>query len=215
MGLDSVTTILAIRHGETAWNKESRIQGQLDIPLNATGLAQARRLAAALEGESIDAIYASDLARAWQTAEAIAALKNISIRAEPGLRERSFGIFQGRTWSEIEQQWPAESLRWRRRDPEFAAEGGESLQDFYGRAVGCVERLAAAHPGQTVVLVAHGGVMDCLHRAGRRLELQAPRSWTLGNATINRLLYSPAGLSVVGWNDDNHLNGLALDESAA
>lgn len=215
MGLDSVTTILAVRHGETAWNRESRIQGQLDIPLNALGQAQARRLGRALAGESLDAIYSSDLARAWQTAEAIAAATGLSLRAEPALRERSFGVFQGLSWSEIEQQWPAQSERWRRRDPDFAAEGGESLQDFYQRAVTTVERLARAHPGQIVVIVAHGGVMDCLHRAGRRLSLQAPRSWVLGNATINRLLYSAAGLSVVGWNDDGHLEGLSLDETAA
>lgn len=215
MGLDSVTTILAVRHGETAWNRESRIQGQLDIPLNALGLAQARRLGQALAGETIDAIYASDLTRAWQTAEAVAATTGLPLTAEPALRERSFGSFQGRSWSEIEQQWPEQSARWRRREPDFAAEGGESLQDFYQRAVTTVERLAQAHPGQTVVIVAHGGVMDCLHRAGRRLSLQAPRSWVLGNATINRLLYSPAGLSVVGWNDAGHLEGLSLDETAA
>ncbi len=215
MGLDSVTTILAVRHGETAWNRESRIQGQLDIPLNALGQAQAQRLGRALAGERLDAIYSSDLARAWQTAEAIAATTGLPLSAEPALRERSFGIFQGLSWSEIEQQWPAQSERWRRREPDFAAEGGESLQDFYQRAVATVERLAQAHPGQTIVIVAHGGVMDCLHRAGRRLSLQAPRSWVLGNATINRLLYSAVGLSVVGWNDDGHLEGLSLDETAA
>jgi 2,3-bisphosphoglycerate-dependent phosphoglycerate mutase len=214
MGLDSVTTILAIRHGETAWNRESRIQGQLDIPLNAVGLAQAQRVGQALVGERLDALYASDLSRAWQTAAAVAAATGLSPRAQAGLRERSFGVFQGLSWTEIEQQWPEQSERWRRRDPDFGAEGGERLQDFYQRVVSTVEGLARAHPGQTIVVVAHGGVMDCLHRAGRRLTLQAPRSWTLGNATINRLLYSSAGLSVVGWNDDSHLQGLSLDETA-
>lgn len=215
MGLDSVTTILAIRHGETTWNRASRIQGHTDIPLSELGLAQAQRLGQALAGEAIDAIYSSDLARAWQTAEAVAAVAGPAPMAEPGLRERGFGRFEGLTWSEIETQWPEQSQRWRRRDPEFAAEGGEALQDFYARAVGTVERLARDNPGKTLVVVAHGGVMDCLYRAGRRLELQAPRSWTLGNATINRLLYTPAGFSVVGWNDDLHLEGLSLDESAA
>lgn len=215
MGLDSVTTILAIRHGETTWNRENRIQGQLDIPLSALGEAQAERLGRALAGEAIDAIYASDLARAWRTAEALAAGRGLEIRPEVGLRERGFGSFEGQTWTEIETRWPEESLRWRRRDPDFGPVGGERLQDFYRRAVATVERLAQAHPGQTLAIVAHGGVMDCLYRAGRRLELQAPRSWTLGNATINRLIYTPAGFNVVGWNDDLHLEGLSLDESAA
>lgn len=215
MGLDSVTTVLAVRHGETAWNRESRIQGHLDIPLSPLGLAQAQRLAQALAGEPLDAIYASDLGRARQTAAAVAERVGLPVQEDAGLRERGFGCFEGLSWSEIESRWPEQALRWKRRDPDFGSEGGERLRDFYARAVGAVERLAQAHPGQTLLVVAHGGVMDCLYRAGRRLALEAPRSWTLGNASINRLLYTPAGLSVVGWNDDLHLDGLSLDEHAA
>lgn len=215
MGLDSVTTVLAVRHGETAWNRESRIQGHLDIPLSPLGLAQAQRLAQALAGEPLDAIYASDLGRARRTAAAVAERVGLPVQEDAGLRERGFGCFEGLSWSEIESRWPEQALRWKRRDPDFGAEGGERLRDFYARAVGTVERLAQAHPGQTLLVVAHGGVMDCLYRAGRRLALEAPRSWTLGNASINRLLYTPAGLSVVGWNDDLHLDGLSLDEHAA
>ncbi len=215
MGLDSVTTVLAVRHGETAWNRESRIQGHLDIPLSPLGLAQAQRLAQALAGEPLDAIYASDLGRARQTAAAVAERVGLPVQEDAGLRERGFGCFEGLSWSEIESRWPEQALRWKRRDPDFGADGGERLRDFYARAVGAVERLAQAHPGQALLVVAHGGVMDCLYRAGRRLALEAPRSWTLGNASINRLLYTPAGLSVVGWNDDLHLDGLSLDEHAA
>lgn len=213
--LDRVTTVLAVRHGETAWNRETRIQGQLDIPLNAMGRAQARRLADALADEGIDAIYASDLSRAGETAAIVAGRLGLDVRPEPGLRERAFGIFEGRTWAEIEQRWPTQSERWRRRDPDFGAEGGESLQDFYARAVEVAQRLVQAHVGQTVLLVAHGGVLDCLYRAAARQALQAPRTWLLGNATINRLLHTPQGFSLVGWNDDKHLDGLHLDETAA
>lgn len=215
VGLDQVTTVLAVRHGETAWNRETRIQGQLDIPLNPLGLAQAQRLAQALDGQGLHAIYSSDLARARQTAEAVASLQGLTVLLDAGLRERGFGMFEGLTWAEIETRWPTESERWRRRDPEFAAQGGESLQDFYGRAVATVETLAARHPGQTVLIVAHGGVLDCLYRAAARQSLQAARSWTLGNASINRLLYSQSGLTLMGWNDDNHLAGLSLDDTAA
>ncbi len=215
MGLDQVTSVLAVRHGETAWNRETRIQGQLDIPLSPLGAAQACRLAQALDGQGVDVIYASDLARARQTAEAVAQQLGLAVQLEPGLRERGFGLFEGLTWAEIETRWPAESERWRRRDPEFAAQGGESLQDFYARAVAAVEALASRHPGQTVLIVAHGGVLDCLYRAAARQSLQAARTWTLGNASINRLLYSQSGLTLVGWNDDNHLAGLSLDDTAA
>ncbi|WP_397534405.1 histidine phosphatase family protein [Roseateles sp.] len=215
MGLDQVTSLLAVRHGETAWNRETRIQGQLDTPLSPLGAAQARRLAQALDGQGVDVIYASDLARARQTAEAVAQQLGLAVQLEPGLRERGFGLFEGLTWAEIETRWPAESERWRRRDPQFAAQGGESLQDFYARAVAAVEALASRHPGQTVLIVAHGGVLDCLYRAAARQSLQAARTWTLGNASINRLLYSQSGLTLVGWNDDNHLAGLSLDDTAA
>lgn len=215
MGLDQVTSVLAVRHGETAWNRETRIQGQLDIPLSPLGAAQARRLAQALDGQGVEVIYASDLARARQTAEAVAQQLGLAVQLEPGLRERGFGLFEGLTWAEIETRWPAESERWRRRDPQFAAQGGEGLQDFYARSVAAVEALASRHPGQTVLIVAHGGVLDCLYRAAARQSLQAARTWTLGNASINRLLYSQSGLTLVGWNDDNHLAGLSLDDTAA
>src|SRR5689334_18268303 len=109
------TRVLAIRHGETDWNVDSRIQGQLDIPLNARGRWQAGRLEAALVDEPIDAVYASDLQRAMQTAAPVAAVAGRPVRAEPGLRERSFGAFEGLTFGEIEERWPLESARWRRR----------------------------------------------------------------------------------------------------
>ena len=212
MSLDSRTRIFAIRHGETAWNRDTRIQGQLDIPLNPLGLLQARRVAEALRDEGIDAIFTSDLSRARQTAQAIADASAAPLNLDAGLRERAFGRFEGCTWAEIAERWPEQSERWRRRDLEFSADGGETLPDFYARCIGAVERLAAASAGQTIAIVAHGGVMDCLYRAASRLALEAPRSWTLGNATINRLLYSAEGLTMVGWNDDLHLENLSLDE---
>ena len=212
---DDVTRIFAIRHGETAWNVDNRIQGQLDVPLNATGRWQARRLASVLADEGLDVIYSSDLLRAHETAQAVARATGCAIVAETGLRERSFGEFEGCTWTEIETRWPLESERWRKRDLEFAPVGGESLPQFYGRVVDCATRLAAAHPGQTVAWVAHGGVLDCLYRAASRIGLAAPRSWQLGNASINRLLYTPQGFTLVGWSDTHHLDGAELDDESA
>lgn len=212
--MNHVTRVLAIRHGETAWNVDTRIQGQLDIPLNDTGHWQAERLAAAVADDELHALYASDLQRAHQTAQAIARATGLAITADKGLRERGFGSFEGHTYQEIEDRWPEESMRWRKRDVDFSPGGvGESLRVFYERCVGTVARLAAAHPGQTIAVVAHGGVMDCLYRAASRLDLQAARSWQLGNASINRLLYTPEGFSLVGWSDTSHLDRGALDES--
>lgn len=206
------TRILAVRHGETAWNVDTRIQGQLDVGLNDKGRWQAQRVAAALAGEGLDVVYASDLARAFDTARAIGAATGLTVRPDPGLRERHFGVFEGQTWAEIETHWPHESARWRARDLDFGPEGGETLRAFYARVVDAAERLAAAHPGQTVALVAHGGVMDCLYRAAVRIDLAAPRTWQLGNAAVNRLLYTPEGFSLVGWSDTSHLDGLPHDE---
>lgn len=209
-----VTRLIAIRHGETAWNVDTRIQGQLDIPLNATGEWQAARLGEALAGEPIAAVYASDLRRAWQTAQAIAAPHRQPVAADTGLRERGFGRFEGMTFAQIDAELPEQARLWRTRDTAFAPEGGESLIVFRDRVTRTVDDLAARHPGELVVLVAHGGVMDILYRAATRQALQASRTWELGNAAINRLLWTPeGGLSLVGWSDVAHLDGSALDET--
>ncbi len=210
------TRIIAIRHGETAWNVNTRIQGQLDIGLNETGRWQAHRVALALAGEPIKAIYSSDLLRAWDTALSIANATGLPVQTVEGLRERGFGVFQGKTFQEVEAEWPEQALRWRKREPAFEPEGGESLLRFRERITQAVQALAAQHPGEQIVVVAHGGVMDVLYRAATRQEIQAPRTWDLGNATINRLLWTPEGLSLVGWADTQHLDDdEALDESTA
>lgn len=207
------TRIIAIRHGETAWNVDARIQGHLDIPLNDIGLWQAGRAAAALAGESLAAIYSSDLARAQTTAQAVAATTGAPLILDSSLRERCFGSYEGRTFKEIESEQPADALRWRKRDPDFVPDGGgESLAMLKSRIQHTVERLASQHLGQQIALVAHGGVMDVLYRLATHQDLQAPRTWELGNAAINRLLWTPGGLSLVGWGDVQHLDGAARDE---
>ena len=208
-----VTRILAVRHGETEWNRDTRIQGHTDIPLNARGRRQAELLAQALRHEPIAAVYASDLSRALETAQAVARTRDQTVATHTGLRERCFGRFEGQTWAELEARWPEDALSWRKRVPDFVPTGGESLLQLRERVVATVEALAARHPGEQVMMVAHGGVLDILYRAATRLELQAPRSWDLSNTAINRLLWSPEGLSLVGWADTSHLQDGSLDES--
>ena len=209
------TRILAIRHGETAWNKDTRIQGQLDIPLNETGHWQARRTAQALRHEPVAAVYASDLRRAAQTAEAIAMAQGLGVRHHTGLRERHFGECQGSTWAELETQRPEVIEQWRRRVPDFAPPGGESLLALRERVATAFNELAAQHMGEQIAVVAHGGVLDILYRLATGLELQAPRTWVLANAAINRVLWTPDGLTLVGWADTTHLDADARDETAA
>lgn len=200
------TRLIAVRHGETAWNVDTRIQGQLDIGLNALGEWQAQRVGQALADEAIGTIYASDLSRAWATALEIARPLGLEVIPETRLRERAFGQFEGMRFSEIEAALPEQARLWRTRDPEFAPQGGENLLVFRDRVTGVASELAARHPGELIVLVAHGGVMDVLYRAATRQELQAPRTWQLGNAAINRMLWTPGGFSLVGWGDVGHLS---------
>jgi len=208
------TRIIAIRHGETAWNVDTRLQGHMDIPLNELGTWQAQRAAMALADEPIDAIYASDLLRAWQTAQAIAEVANCPLTPHAGLRERGFGDFEGLTYAEIEANWPDLSLKWRKRDPDWAPPGGESLVAMRERVLSNATSLAEKHMGEQIVLVAHGGVMDMLYRLATGQDVQAPRTWNLNNAAINRLLWTPEGFTLVGWADTGHLELDSLDESS-
>ena len=203
------TRVIAVRHGRTAWNAELRIQGHLDIPLDAFGVAQAQALARALAGSDVAAVYSSDLQRAMATAAPLAAALALDVRAEPGLRERAFGCFEGLRHDEIEHRWPHAWQRWRRRDVHFAPDGGgESLAVFQPRCVAAAAAIAARHPGTAIVLVVHGGVLDALYRAAVGVALDAPRTWSLGNAAIGRLLCADGRFTLVGWGDDAHLAAL-------
>lgn len=208
------TRIVAIRHGETAWNASTRIQGHTDIPLNDHGHRQAQWLAQALaQSDPIDAIYSSDLQRALATAQAVALLTGAPLTTHVGLRERAFGALEGRSFAEIEQALPELAQLWRTRVPDWVPPGGgESLLSMQHRVMTTLGALAQQHPGQQIAVVAHGGVLDMLYRAATQQSLQAPRSWHLGNATINRLLWTPDSLTLVGWGDDAHLQGPGRDE---
>ena len=215
----SATRIIAIRHGETAWNVDTRLQGHLDVGLNTRGQWQAQRAALALADEELAAIYSSDLSRAYATAQAIAnhnhGMAGHPVRAHTGLRERGFGVFEGQTYAQISQDWPEDSRRWRQRDPHFAPEGGETLTQLRERITHTVNALASQHLGEQIVLVAHGGVMDALYRLATGQDIESPRTWDLGNAAINRLLWTPDGLTLIGWADTRHLDDATLDETSA
>jgi probable phosphoglycerate mutase len=209
----TITRLVVVRHGETAWNRDTRIQGHTDVPLNERGLWQARQAAKALKDEGLSAIYSSDLQRAALTAQAIAQVCQVPLHYSDQLRERHFGHLEGLTHDEISTQWPEDAQRWRGRDPAYGPAGGETLTLFYERCLSALNRLASLHPGESVAVVAHGGVLDCFYRAATHVGLEAPRSWQIANASINRLLHTPEGLSLVGWADVAHLDEAGLDEN--
>jgi probable phosphoglycerate mutase len=200
-----VTRIIAIRHGETDWNVATRIQGSTDIALNTKGHWQAARVADALREEHIDAVYSSDLSRAFTTASAIAAHHGQAVRTDAGLRERRFGHFEGLSWHEIETQYPDDAVAWRSRVPTFLPSGGESLIMLRERVQATLQAIAARHLGEHIVIATHGGVLDAIYRLATGQSLDAPRSWHLGNAAINRLLWTPDALTLVSWGEQVHL----------
>lgn len=208
--------IVLVRHGETDWNVEKRLQGHIDIPLNEVGVRQAAALGRALAGETFDAVFASDLQRAVQTAAVIATPRSMPVQQDAGLRERCFGAFEGLRPQDIEAQYPQEFVLWRARDVQAQFPAGErvaeTLQGFYERVNTALDRVIASGAHRRIAVVAHGGVLDCIYRRAKGIALDVPRDFEMLNASINRLTWDGARLEVVTWSDVSHLGRDTLDE---
>ncbi|MFN8224680.1 MAG: histidine phosphatase family protein [Gaiellales bacterium] len=150
------TTIHLVRHGETDWNRGQRIQGHTDVPLNDAGRRQAIDLGRTLAHLALDAVYSSDLSRASETAERIAEHHNLPVVRRPALREKHFGSWEGLTDAEVHTRFPdARAGQWG---------DGETTADLARRVVAMLAEIARAHPGETVLVVTHGGVIRAAHR---------------------------------------------------
>ncbi len=206
-----MTRLCIVRHGETAWNAEHRVQGQLDVPLNDYGRRQAQAVAAILGRERFAAIYSSDLGRALETASPTAAALGMEVKIDPALRERHYGIFETLTYAEVKVKYPEDYARFERRDPDFDFRTGESLKVFYERTVTCVSAIAAAHPGEDVLVFTHGGILDKLYRYVTGLSISAPRDFGIPNCGINRIGLAPGGWQILSWAQVAHLEA-ALDD---
>ncbi|PCE25656.1 histidine phosphatase family protein [Paraburkholderia acidicola] len=211
------TQILFIRHGETEWNRIKRIQGHIDIPLAASGIEQAGRLAQRLareaeQGARLDAIYSSDLLRAQQTAQPIADALGLPLQLNEGLRERSYGAFQGYDSEQIAERFPDEYAHWQTRDAGFAPPEGESQREFYHRVLHTLEPIVAAHPQGRIACVAHGGVLDCVYRFAHGITLDMPRSYALLNTSINVVEMEGGKATVLSWADVAHLDARSEDD---
>ena len=156
-----MTKLLLVRHGETDWNRERRWQGHSDTPLNDVGREQARALADELENEQLAAIYSSDLRRAYETAREVADRKRMDVIVDRDLRETHLGVWEGLTSDEIEHRWPDDFRRWRAGEV-LLGRGGETPEDVRGRVLRAAHRIAAAHPGEQVLVVSHGGALRTL-----------------------------------------------------
>jgi probable phosphoglycerate mutase len=200
-----------VRHGETAWNAAGRVQGQLDIPLNDTGLAQARAVSRVLAGEHFDVIYSSDLARVQQTAAPTAALLKKKILLSEKLRERHYGIFQGMTYTEARERMPEEFVRFKNKDPDYDFQTGESLQVFSARVMAFIKELLDKEKGRSVLVFTHGGVLEVLYRHATKRGLSTPRDFEIPNAALNRFDHDAGAWQVQCWADVAHL-AAALDD---
>lgn len=200
-----MTELILIRHGETAWNRERRMQGQTDTPLSDIGRAQALAVGQRLARHAFAALYSSDLSRAYDTALPIARASGHEIQREPALRERTFGIFEGLTYDEMAVRYPEAHARFAQRDPDYAVPGGESPRQFYQRSLTCLNQIARAHDGECVVVVTHGLILDTLHRAARHMPLEEKREAPLLNASLNTFRLDSGAWVEVAWGDVAHL----------
>jgi 2,3-bisphosphoglycerate-dependent phosphoglycerate mutase len=205
-----MTQIILIRHGETVWNQQRRMQGHSDSPLSETGVRQAQQLALRLKQIAFNALYSSDSGRAHHTARSVAEVTGHDIVLEPRLRERHFGVFEGLTGSEIEASLPADYARFKSRDQAFVIPGGESALQFRARVFSCLQEIAGRHARGLVVVITHGLVLDAVYRAALGIPPELPRVHELVNAGINRLRYESGAWHVELWADGSHLDASAL-----
>lgn len=200
-----MTEVLLVRHGETVWNQEGRMQGQHDSPLTDTGLRQGVQVARRLKDVAFTTLYSSDLGRAYRTAQSIATETGHEIVVDVRLRERHFGLFEGLTGPEMKERHPAEYARFAARDPDYAVPGGESAAGFQVRCIACFDDLARRHRDETIVVVAHGLVLDALYRAASGMPLDQPRGFPLLNCSINTFRCQHPGWTAVKVCDVDHL----------
>ena len=205
------TRLCIIRHGETDWNVEKRIQGHTDILLNDTGRAQALAMAFNAAHHRFQAVYSSDLVRAMETAQALAQREDHAVKPLPQLRERHFGIFQGLTAAEAAQRHPEAHRRYLSRDPDYDFETGESLHAFAARVTEGIDWLLRHHSGQTIAAVSHSGVLDIVYRRATGRTLTAPRDFKIPNCALNWFRFDGQGWHLEAWGDRHHLHEVLME----
>jgi len=212
MNLVAKTEIILIRHGETIWNLEERLQGQLDSPLTPLGIAQVQAVAIRLQDEKFSALYSSDSGRAWQTANAIATRTGHTIMVDARLREKHFGIVHGLTIAEVQANHPAIYAERSMHSPDYAAPEGESSRQMLTRGWAALNEIAARHRGERAVAVTHGGLISVVIRHILGVPLDQPRRFELTNASLHIIFQTDAVWQVETLGDVHHLRNLpALD----
>ena len=205
------TRICVIRHGETDWNVQRRIQGHIDIPLNQTGRAQAMATAFNAAHHAFSAIYSSDLSRTMETAKAVAERLHLEVRPLILLRERHYGIFQGVTALEGKDQYPEAYAQYIVRNPDYNFETGECMNDFAKRVADGMDWMAKQHAGETIAAVSHGGVLDILYRQTTGRSLAAGRDFDIPNCALNWFAHDGQRWHLEAWADRKHLQDALVE----
>ncbi|MGC9393221.1 MAG: alpha-ribazole phosphatase [Anaerolineae bacterium] len=197
--------LFLVRHGETAWNAEGRYQGQTDVPLSAAGLRQAEAIAGRLAMTPLDAIYASDLCRAAETAHAIARHHTLDVRLDPRWREMSFGEWHGLTYPQMEAAFPETVAWWNADRVHHAPPGGETLAQLAARVHAALDDIRRAHPEQTVLIASHGGAIRALLCLLLHKSLGDYWQFALGNTSLTEVEFQRIGPVLNRLNDMQHL----------
>jgi probable phosphoglycerate mutase len=191
-----------IRHGESVYNREGRIQGQADIELSEFGLRQAAAIPLGMQSVQLDAIFSSPLKRAYQSAVPLAQAQNLEIQIHQGLKEINVGVFSGLKWPEVAEQFPEHAEPWEKQDMDFVIPGGESRQMLQDRGVQAITEIAAL-PYDRVAIVAHGGLLCAALKGILRLPREL-NPFSLFNASISRLIWD-GRWQVLTLNQTEHL----------
>ena len=201
-----MTEIIIIRHGETEWNKTGRFQGHSDVPLSEEGRAQAEALGKNLVVDHVDAIYASDLTRAMETAAPLAERFGLPVIPDPQLRELNFGAWEGRNFNDVNAENP-DAMKNFYNDPEQAnIPDSENFTDFQRRVAGRVREITAQERGKRIVIVSHGASIRIL--LADLLSMPIRSIWHLSqlNTAVNKIRFEDDGFAVVTlMNDTSHL----------
>lgn len=204
-----MTEIIIIRHGETEWNQTGRFQGHSDVPLSKTGRAQAEALGQNLAIDYVDAIYASDLTRAIETAAPLAARFGLTVTPDPLLRELNFGAWEGRSFSDVNAENP-NAMKQFYNDPEYAdIPDSEPFPDFQKRVAVRVREIAELHRGKRIVIVSHGASIRIL--LADILAMPIRSIWHISqiNTAVNKIRFEDDGFAIVTlMNDTSHLRGV-------
>ncbi|AGB41628.1 alpha-ribazole phosphatase [Halobacteroides halobius DSM 5150] len=199
------TEIVLVRHGETDWNQAGRFQGSEDIPLNDKGKSQAKKLAQRLKNKQFDAIYASDLSRAFKTAEIIADNHNLVIKERKALQEINFGEWEGLTFADLQAEYQSEFEAWEQDPVTNGAPSGENLAKFQTRVVASLKKILIDDTSKRVLVVTHGGVVRVL--VATFLGMPLAKCWRLSqsNTAVSQLNFYDDEVILELFNSTVHL----------